>query len=366
MESLSAPRNIPVEDLTGCSVLPTYCDSHTHIVFAHTREEEFADRLMGMTYQQIAEKGGGILNSAKKLAAASEEDLYKGAYNRIQDMLEMGTGAIEIKSGYGLSTDAELKMLRVIKQLKEQLPIPIKATFLGAHAIPEKYMQRKADYIALIKEEMLPIIATEKLADYCDVFCEKGYFSDEETRQVLKAGIEYGLKPKIHAEQMSWSGGTEVGVELQARSVDHLEFLSEKDIQLLKNSEVVATLLPGAAFFLNLKNPPTREMIDAGVKVALASDYNPGSCLTGNMALMVAIACIRFGMLPVEAFNAATVNSALAMDCEKEVGSLTIGKRANFYTSKRIDNLNKVPYHFGENLIQEVYINGIKFQKQYV
>jgi imidazolonepropionase len=347
-----------VIDATGKFVLPTWCDSHTHIVYATSREKEFVDRINGLSYEEIAKRGGGILNSAKKLEAAPEEELFQSSLVRIKECIKQGTGAIEIKSGYGLSVEGELKMLRVIKRLKSELSIPVKVTFLGAHAFPLPYKENHAAYIDMLINEMMPAIEKEKLADYCDVFCERNYFSEEETIKILEAGKKYGMKPKVHANQLSKSGGVQAGVKVGAISVDHLEFVDDEEISCLKNSETMPTILPGAQFFLQLQNPPARKMIDAGLPLAIASDYNPGSSPSGNMNLMIALSCIQFRITPEEAINAATINSAYAMDLSSTHGSITRGKKANVIITKKIPSLNYLPYSFGESLIDVVIING--------
>lgn len=345
-------------DASGQFVLPCWCDSHTHLVFAASREEEFVYKLQGMSYAEIAAKGGGILNSANKIASATEEELFFAAQTRLNELIKLGTGAIEIKSGYGLSVEGELKMLRVIRQLKKVSPIPVKATFLGAHTYPLAYKENHPGYIDLIIHEMLPVIAKEGLADYIDVFCEDGFFSAAETETICKAGMEYGLKPKIHANQLNLSGGTQVGVKLGAVSVDHLETMDAAAIEALANSSTIGTLLPTAAFFLRMPFQPARQLIDAGCAIALASDYNPGSSPSGNMNLVVSMSCIQMKMLPEEAINAATMNAAYAMEVEKELGSITVGKKANLIFTKKIPSLAYLPYAFGNNLIDRVMING--------
>ena len=347
-------------DATGKLVMPAWCDSHTHLVFAASREQEFVDRINGLTYQEIALRGGGILNSVKKLRDTSEDDLVTLALPRLLEIMHMGTGAVEIKSGYGLSFDDELKMLRVIKRLKEEVPITIKATFLGAHAIPAEFKEFKEIYIRLIIDKMMPAIEKEQLAEYCDVFCEQNYFTAEDTKRILEAGLKYGLKPRVHAEQLSNSGGVLAGVACGAISVDHLEYVGDAEIAALKNSNTMPTLLPGAAMFLGLPNPPARQMIDAGLAVAIASDYNPGSSPCGNMHTMISLACIQYKMTPEEAINAATLNTAYAMDLSETHGSIAIGKKANLIVTKEIPNYSYIPYAFGSNLIDEVYINGDK------
>jgi len=345
-------------DATGKLVLPTWCDSHTHLVFAASRENEFIDKIKGLTYADIAARGGGILNSARKLNDTSEDELFNLAWKRLEELISLGTGAIEIKSGYGLTVDSELKMLRVIKRLRESSNVTIKATFLGAHSYPAEYKENHAAYIDLIIKEMLPVIAREKLADYIDVFCETGFFSPEETTTICRAGMQYGLKPKIHANQLNLSGGVQAGVALGAVSVDHLETMDDDAIHTLANSQTIGTLLPGAAFFLRMPFQPARALIDAGCAVAIASDFNPGSCPSGNMNLVVAMSCIQMKMLPEEAINAATINGACAMECAKELGSIGIGKKANLIVTKPVPSLAYLPYAFGSDLIDNVMIKG--------
>lgn len=345
-------------DASGQLVLPCWCDSHTHLVFAASREEEFVDKINGISYAEIAAKGGGILNSARKIEAATERELLQAARARLLEVIQLGTGAIEIKSGYGLSVEGELKMLRVIQQLKETAPIPIKATFLGAHTYPLEYKDDHQGYIDLIINEMLPVIAREELADYIDVFCETGFFSPEETETICRAGMQYGLKPKIHANQLHLSGGTQTGVKLGAISVDHLETMDEEAIATLAGSNTIGTLLPTAAFFLGMPFQPARQLINAGCAVALASDFNPGSSPSGNMNLVVAMSCIRMKMLPEEAINAATLNGAYALELEEELGSITVGKKANLIITKPVPSLAYLPYAFGSNLVDKVLIGG--------
>lgn len=345
-------------DLQGASVLPSWCDSHTHIVFAASREDEFVDKIKGLTYAEIAAKGGGILNSARKLALSTEDALYESAFNRLREVIRLGTGAIEIKSGYGLSIDAELKMLRVIKRLKENSPIPIKATFLGAHTYPELFKQDHEGYIDQIIHDMLPAIYHEQLADFIDVFCEEGFFNPDETIRICEAGKKYGLIPKIHANQLRLSGGVQAGLAVNALSVDHLETMDEETINLLADSHTIGTLLPTAAYFLRMPFQPARQLIDAGAAIALASDYNPGSSPSGNMNMVVSMSCIQMKMLPEEAINAATINGAFAMGLEKETGSITIGKKANFIITQPIPSVAYLPYAFGANLIDKVVVAG--------
>lgn len=345
-------------DATGQFILPAWCDSHTHLVFAASREEEFVDKIKGLSYADIAAKGGGILNSANKLNAATEDQLFNSAWKRLEEVSKLGTGAIEIKSGYGLTVEGELKMLRVIKRLKEKSKLCIKATFLGAHTYPLAYKENHQGYIDVIVNEMLPVIAKEKLADYIDVFCENGFFSAAETETICKAGMGYGLKPKIHANQLNLSGGTQVGVKLGAISVDHLETMDEDAIKSLAGSDTIGTLLPTAAFFLRMPFQPARELIDAGCVIALASDYNPGSSPSGNMNLVVAMSCIQMKMLPEEAINAGTINGAYAMELQNEVGSIAAGKKANLIFTKPISSIAYLPYAFGSNCIDKVMIAG--------
>jgi imidazolonepropionase len=339
-------------------VLPCWCDSHTHLVFAGSREDEFIDKIKGLSYSEIAARGGGILNSAKKLNETSEDELFNLAWKRLEEISKLGTGAIEIKSGYGLSLEGELKILRVIKKLKEKSPVKIKATFLGAHAFPAAYKENHQAYIDCIINEMLPVIAKDKLADYIDVFCEKGFFSAEEMKMICEAGKNYGLKPKLHVNQLNGIGGIETGIALGALSLDHLETLTGKEIELLGGFEGGTTLLPGAAFFLRSEMPPARRLIDAGAAITLASDYNPGSSPSGNMNFIVSLGCIQMKMLPEEAINAATINGACAMEIQKDYGSIAVGKKANLIFTQPVPSLYYLPYSFGNNLIDKVMING--------
>lgn len=345
-------------DARGQTVLPCWCDSHTHLVFAASREEEFVDKIRGLSYAEIAARGGGILNSARKLQETSESVLLRQAWTRLHELIALGTGAVEIKSGYGLTVEAELKMLRVIKKLKETSPIPVRATFLGAHTYPPEFREDHDGYIRQITEEMLPVIALEGLADYIDVFCETGFFSPEETERICRAGMQVGLQPKIHANQLNLSGGVETGVRLGALSVDHLETMDAETIRLLARSGTIGTLLPTAAFFLRMPFQPARELIDQGCAIALASDYNPGSSPSGNMNLVVAMSCIQMRMLPEEAINAATLNGAYAMGLEDQLGSITKGKKANLIFTREIPSLAYLPYAFGSGLIDKVMISG--------
>jgi imidazolonepropionase len=339
-------------------VLPCWCDSHTHLVFAASREEEFIDKIKGLSYAEIAARGGGILNSVRKLNATSADELFNSAWGRLEEISKQGTGAIEIKSGYGLSVEGELKMLRVIKKIKEKCSLKIKSTFLGAHTFPFEYKENHQRYIDIIINEMLPVIAKEKLADYIDVFCEKGFFSAEEMKTICEAGKKYGLKPKLHVNQLNSIGGIETGISLNALSLDHLETLTEKEIELLGKYKGASTLLPSAAFFLRMPLQPARSLIDAGAAVTLASDNNPGSSPSGNMNFVISLACIQMKMLPEEAINAATINGANAMEIENDYGSISVGKKANLIFTKPAHSLAYLPYSFGSNLIDKVMING--------
>lgn len=349
---------LEVIDANEGMVFPAWCDSHTHLVYATSREGEFVDRIRGLSYEEVAARGGGILNSSRKLREASEDELFESAAARLDEVIRLGTGAIEIKSGYGLDMESELKMLRVIRRLKERGPIPVKATFLGAHAIPAEFKNDKEAYIKILIDEMMPAIAAEKLADYCDIFCERNYFTEEDSVRILEAGKKHGMIPKVHANQLSVSGGVQAGVKTGAISVDHLEYVGDEEIALLKNSKTMPTLLPGAAFFLGLPWPPARKMIDAGLPLAVASDMNPGSCPSGNMPQMMSLLCIAHGMTPEEAINAATINSAYAMGLSETHGSITAGKQANFVITKPMPSVAYLPYAFGSNLVEQVIING--------
>lgn len=342
----------------GKYVFPSWCDSHSHIVFAASREEEFVMKIEGKTYEEIAIVGGGILNSANKLAKATEDSLFESACLRVQDMMRQGTGALEIKSGYGLTAESELKMLRVIKRLKNTFPIPIKATLLAAHTYPQVYKNDHQGYISLIINEILPTVAEEKLADYIDVFCERGFFSVEETDQILSAAAKYGLKPKIHTNQLSLSGGVQVGVNHGAISVDHLEETDEDVLKSLANSDTIATLLPSCSFYLTIPFANARGLINCGASVALASDYNPGSTPSGNMNFVVSLACIKLKMMPEEAINAATLNGAAAMGLSNEMGSIAIGKRANLFITREMPSLAYLPYSFGQTQVETVILDG--------
>lgn len=351
-----------VIDGSGRLVLPAFCDSHTHIVYAAPREAEFVMRIKGKSYAEIAQNGGGILNSAKKLHEYNPDELFASALDRLKSMMRNGTGAAEIKSGYGLTPSQEIKMLRVIKELQKRVSIPIKATFLGAHAIPVDFQSRRMDYVNSIIHEMIPAVVKENLASYIDVFCDQGFFTPAETDRILKAGIAAGLKPKIHANELAISGGVQVGVANHALSVDHLECIGDEEINALKGSATMATLLPGTAFFLNIGYPPARKMIDAGLAVALASDYNPGSSPSGNMEFILSLACTQMKMTPEEALAAATINGAYAMDLQASHGSITVGKQANLIITKEIPSLAYMPYAFGESSISRVLINGLPIE----
>jgi len=351
-------------DATGKFVFPSFCDSHTHIVYAGSREVEYVDKIKGLSYEEIAKRGGGILNSAKRLAEASEEELYETAWARLQEIASLGTGAVEIKSGYGLTTETELKMLRVIKKLQQHSPLIIRANFLGAHAVPLAYKGKQQEYVDLIINEMIPMVAVEELADFIDVFCDKGFFTPEETERILMQGMKYGMRPKIHANELDFSGGIQVGVKYNALSVDHLEYTGDEEIACLLNSETMPTFLPGAAFFLGMIYGPVRKMIDAGLPIALASDYNPGSSPSGNMQLILSMGCIKYKMLPEEALNAVTINSAYAMGISDIAGSIAKGKTANFFITKPIPSLEFMPYSFGSNKVEQVFLKGERFITQ--
>ncbi len=349
-------------DATGKTILPSWCDSHTHIVYVGNREQEFVDRINGLSYEEIAKKGGGILNSAKQLNEATEDELYQQSKKRVEEIIKQGTGAVEIKSGYGLTTAGELRMLRVIKKLADNYPIQIKATFLGAHAFPKDFKDNHSGYIDLLINEMLPQISNENLADFIDVFCETGYFSTEETARILEAGKKFGLRAKIHVNQFTAINGIEVGVKFDALSVDHLEIVTDHDIEILKNSATIAVALPSCSYFLSIPYTPARELITAGLPIALASDYNPGSSPSGNMNFVVATACIKMKLTPEEAINAATLNGAYAMGISHSHGSITKGKKANLIITKPLNSYYEIAYYFGSNLIDQVMLNG-KFVK---
>lgn len=347
-------------DAKGGMVFPSFCDSHTHLVYAGSREIEYIDKIRGLSYEEIAKRGGGINNSAKRLQDATEEELYEDAMWRIREIIGKGTGAVEIKSGYGLDLENELKMLRVIRRIRETAPLEVRSTFLGAHAVPLEYVGRQEEYVNLIINEMIPRVASEGLADYLDVFCDQGFFTVEETDRMLMQGVKYGLRPKIHANELARSGGIQVGVKYNALSVDHLEFTGPEEIAELKDSETMPTLLPGAAFFLRMQNPPAREMIEAGLPLAMASDYNPGSSPSGDMKFVVSLGCVKLRLLPEEAFNAVTINSAYAMGVQETHGSICPGKVANFYITIPIPGYEFMPYAYTSKLIDRVFINGVE------
>ncbi|MBK9981634.1 MAG: imidazolonepropionase [Saprospiraceae bacterium] len=345
-------------DCSGKIVLPSFCDSHTHLVFAAWRANEFVDRIKGMTYEEIANKGGGILNSALKLQEVDEDILFEEAKERLSEVISLGTGAIEIKSGYGLTVESELKMLRVIRRLKELNWIPVKSTFLGAHAVPTKYKNNRKEYIRLIIEEMLPVVRDQGLADYMDVFCDKGFYTVEETDQLLDAGTKYGLKAKIHANELDYSGGIQVGIKHKAVSVDHLEYTGPEEIKALTSSDTIAGILPSTAFFLGLPYAPARKMIESGLCISLASDFNPGTSPSGNMAFILSLACIKMKMTPEEAINAATINGAAAIELSINYGSITNSKSANLLITKPVSNIDFLPYSYGHSWIDKVIVGG--------
>lgn len=358
MHQISSIKADAIVDVSRRMVVPSWCDSHTHIVYAGNREQEFVDRINGLTYEEIAKRGGGILNSAQKLQETSEEELYKQSAKRVEEVMQLGTGAVEIKSGYGLTKTAELKMLRVIKKLKQNYPITIKATFLAAHALPTEYKGNTSAYVNNMINNVLPKVAEENLAEFIDIFCETGYFTVQDTNELLEAGKKYNLKPKIHVNQFTAIGGVQAGVKHQALSVDHLEEMRQEDIEVLKNTKTMPVALPSCSYFLNIPYTPARKMIDAGLPLALATDYNPGSTPSGNMNFVIATACIKMKMTPEEAINAATINGAYAMGLEKTHGSICRGKKANFFITKEIPSYSFIPYSFGNSCVQSVYING--------
>lgn len=360
MDSLGDIAADEVVDAAGGMLFPSFCDSHTHLVYAGSREREFLDKINGLSYEEIARRGGGILNSADRLHETSEDELYAQAMERVREIAAMGTGCVEIKSGYGLSTGDELKMLRVIRRMAEASPMTIRATFLGAHAVARDYIGRQAEYVDLICREMIPAVAAEGLADFVDVFCDRGFFTPEETARMLECGAKYGMRPKIHANELAASGGIQVGVAHGALSVDHLEFTGEEEIAALLGSQTMPTILPGAAFFLGMNYPPARRMIDAGLGVAIASDFNPGSSPSGNMKFIVSLACIKLRMNPQEAFNAATLNGAYAMGLQASHGSITKGKRANLWITQPVSSLEFIPYAYGTSLTAGLVLGGRK------
>jgi imidazolonepropionase len=358
------PR-IETIDASGKFVFPSFCDSHTHLVYAGSREIEYTDKIRGLSYSQIARRGGGILNSAKILHETSEDELFIQSMKRINEIISMGTGAVEIKSGYGLNPVDEIKMLSVIRRIRDTSPIEVRATFLGAHAIPEEYKNRRERYVDLIINEMIPLIASEDLADFIDVFCDKGFFTIEDTERILMAGMKHGLIAKLHANELDYSGGIQTGVKYNALSVDHLEFTGDEEIECLTGSETMPTLLPGSAFFLGMPDPPVRKMINAGLAVALASDYNPGSSPSGNMKLIMSLGCIKLRMLPEEVINAVTINTAYAMGISGTHGSIARGKVANVFITMEIPSYEFMPYAFGSNLIETIILRGKIITKTY-
>lgn len=348
-------------DACGGCVIPTFCDSHTHIVNAGSREEEFVDKIRGLSYAEIAKRGGGILNSADRLHEMSEDELFEKSLKRVHEVMKKGTGALEIKSGYGLKTEDELKMLRVIRRIRNTVPIPIVATFLGAHAVGREYVGRQKEYVDLVVKEMIPEVARQGLADYIDVFCDKGFFTPEETDRILKAGAEYGMRGKIHGQELADSGGVEVAVKNNALSVDHLESMTNEDIELLKHSDTMPTTLPGTSFFLNMSYAPARRMIDEGLPVAIASDYNPGSTPSGDMKFVVSLACIKQRLMPAEAINAATINGAYAIGLSDVCGTIEKGKYANLIITEPIPSINFIPYAYTTPIIRNVLLKGGTF-----
>jgi imidazolonepropionase len=362
MASCPISHTDKIIDAAGKMILPSWCDSHTHLVYAGNREGEFEDRINGFSYEEIASRGGGILNSAKKLQETSEEELYLQSKTRLEEVIQLGTGAVEIKSGYGLTEDAELKMLRVIKRLKDNYPIEVKATFLGAHAVPSKYKGNKQGYLQMLINEVMPKVAEDKLAEYVDIFCETNYFDVADTELILKAAKSYDLTPKIHVNQFTAIEGVQAGVKYNALSVDHLEVMRAKDIEALIGTNTMPVALPGCSYFLSIPYTPARKMIDMGLPLALATDFNPGSAPSGNMNFVVSTACIKMNMTPEEAINAATINGAYAMGVENELGSITVGKYANLILTKPISSFAIIPYSFGENQIEKVFVKGIEIK----
>ena len=358
MHQIPTVAHCEILDAQGGWLFPSFCDSHTHIVYAGSREQEFLDKINGLSYEEIAANGGGILNSADRLHNTSEEELYRQAMERIYEIAAMGTGLVEIKSGYGLTLDSELKILRVIQRIKENAPLEVRSTFLGAHAVGRAYKGRQSDYVDYVCNEMIPAVAAEKLADFIDVFCDKGFFTPEETAKIIERGAAYGLRAKIHANELAVSGGVEVGVKYKALSVDHLESMGDEQIEALKDSDTIPTMLPGCAFFLGIGYPPARKMIDAGLAVALASDYNPGTAPSGNMRFVTSLASIKMKMTPAEAINAATINSACAMGESKDYGTITRGKVANFYITSPLPSLAFMPYAHQTPIIKNIVLKG--------
>lgn len=361
MSDLQQTNADKIIDAKGRFVLPTFCDSHTHLVYSGSREIEYIDKIKGLSYEEIAQRGGGIVNSALRVQKASEQELYEDAMERIDGMIKHGTGAIEIKSGYGFTTEAELKMLRVIRKIKETSAATIKANFLGAHGIPLEYRDNPDKFVNLIIDDMIPRVCSENLANFIDVFCDKGFFTVEQTDRMLFAGVKRGLKPKIHANELAKSGGIQVGVKYNALSVDHIEYTEKEEIDCLKASQTMPTILPGAAFFLNMQYAPAKQMIEAGLPVAMATDFNPGSSPSGNMQLILTFACVNYKLTAQQAINATTINSAYAMDVVDELGSICVGKRANFFITKEIPTIEYIPYYYGENKVDKVFLNGKEY-----
>ena len=360
MDSCPVPGG-EVIDATGRIVMPAFCDSHTHLVYAGSREKEYVDKIRGLSYEEIAIKGGGILNSARMLRKTPEDQLYMQSELRVKEIIALGTGAVEIKSGYGLTTEAELKMLRVIRRIRDNFPLTVKATFLGAHSIPAEYRDNIDAYVKLLINEMIPAVGQEKLADYIDVFCDRGFFSPDQTARILEAGAKHGMVPKIHANELALSGGVQTGVKHHALSVDHLEYTGDEEIRVLLGSDTMPTLLPGASFFLGMPYAPARKMIDAGLPVALASDYNPGSSPSGNMKFIMSLGCIQMKMLPAEAIHAVTINGAYAMGLNNELGSITLGKKANLVMTVPVPGYEFLPYAYGTNLVEFIWLEGVLF-----
>ena len=362
METMPGLNNVEIIDACGGWLFPSFCDSHTHIVYAGSREQEFLDKINGLSYEEIAKRGGGILNSADRLHLTSEDELYSQAMERIAEIVAMGTGLVEIKSGYGLTLEDELKILRVIKRIKKNAPLDVRATFLGAHAVGRAYKGRQAEYVAHVCNDMIPAVAAEGLADHVDVFCDRGFFTPEETEHIIETGARYGMRAKIHANELAVSGGVEVGVQHGALSVDHLESMGDEQIEALRGSETMPTMLPGCAFFLGISYPPARKMIEAGLAVALASDYNPGTAPSGNMRFVASLASIKMKMTPAEALNAATLNSACAMGESKDFGSITRGKKANFYITRPLPSLAFMPYAHQTPIIKSIVLKGKRIE----
>ena len=365
MDTMPEVEGCELLDARGGWLFPSFCDSHTHIVYAGSREQEFLDKINGLSYEEIAKRGGGILNSADRLHDTSEDELYRQAMERVEEIVSMGTGLVEIKSGYGLTLEDELKILRVIRRIKESAPVAVRATFLGAHAVGRAYKGRQAEYVEHVCRDMIPAVAKEGLADFVDVFCDRGFFTVEETAKIIETGAKYGLRAKIHANELAVSGGVEVGVEHGALSVDHLESMGDEQVEALRGTRTMPTMLPGCAFFLGIGYPPARKMIDSGLAVALASDFNPGTAPSGNMRFVVSLASIKMKMTPAEALNAATLNSAAAMGESRDYGSITRGKVANFYTTKPLPSLAYLPYAHQTPIIRDIVLSGKLIKKQF-